>query len=209
MYVFVYTCVFVLIMYVRLQWWLRGLDSCSVVWWSSPSREGAGGWHPSHWPPSGSLALLYSLPTLHIPCLNHAVSPCLSPPHTPEHIQHTKFWSHWMQHHAPPKHPQTDKGMPHHQDTEINTTELEHKGYNMMWWGKFTHRCTWIPTSPNNSFTTVAMLTLQIHNNKTLFLNLNYNNIRPCQVAMLCLIQNCFSTTDKTLSYLNKLVAWT
>lgn len=81
----VHTCVFVLIMYVCLQWWLRGPDSCSVVWWSSPSGEGAGGWHPSHWPPSGSPALLYSLPTSHIPGLNHAVSPCLSPPHTTAH----------------------------------------------------------------------------------------------------------------------------
>ena len=81
----VHTCVFVLIMYVCLQRWLRGPDSCSVVWWSSPSGEGAGGWHPPHWPPSGSPALLYSLPTSHIPALNHAVSPCLSPPHTTAH----------------------------------------------------------------------------------------------------------------------------
>lgn len=71
-----------LIMYMCLQWWLRGPDSCSVVWWSSPSGEGAVGWHPSHWPPSGSPVPLYSLPTSHIPGLNHTMSPCLSPlPH--------------------------------------------------------------------------------------------------------------------------------
>lgn len=85
-YIYLHVCLFLWCM--CLQWWLRGPDSCSVVWWSSPSREGTGGWHPSYWPPSGSLALLYSLPTSHIPGLNHAVSPCPSPPHTTAHTTH-------------------------------------------------------------------------------------------------------------------------
>lgn len=47
-YVFLHIkCAFLLVthvcVYVCLQWCLRGTDSCGVVWWSSPSREGAGG----------------------------------------------------------------------------------------------------------------------------------------------------------------------
>lgn len=136
-------------MYVCLQWWLRGPDSCSVVWWSSPSGEGAGGWHPSHWPPSGSPAPLYSLPTSHIPGLNHAVSPCLSPPphnstyntqgsgHTECNIMYT-----------PPPEPacsntltkarthrrqiQYNEENQHRQVLEINQIELGNKGNTMI-----------------------------------------------------------------------------
>lgn len=148
LHVHVHTWVFVLTMYVCLQWWLRGPDSCSVVWWSSPSREGAGGWHPSHWPPSGSPALLYSLPTSHIPDLNHAVSPCLSPPHTTAHTTHRVLVTPNATSctHPPPqagmlkhthKGAHTDRQIqyneenPHHQVIEINQIELKHKGHTM------------------------------------------------------------------------------
>lgn len=92
---------FVLIMCVCLQWWLRGPDSCSVVWWSSPSGEGAGGDTRPIDHPQGARLYCTAYPRRTFLAWTMPCRPA-SLLRAQQHIQHTEFWSRRMQHHVHP-----------------------------------------------------------------------------------------------------------